>query len=110
VVEEGAAICWASQQKVSLVHSCQLRFSSRFPCATEFEHFAKTANYIYWLATRGGGKRGTEGVGDPPVHMLNKFSGVVSTLWMTLASTCKTGVSSIEGILGGVLPSESSRT
>jgi len=87
-----------SQQNVSRFQSRQLRFSSRLPCATESRHLAKTFFPVSgprykWVA---GGIEKT----NSPVHMLKRFSGfVVSTLWMTLASTCKTGASKEQGML-----------
>jgi hypothetical protein len=65
-----------SQQKVSLFHNLQLKFSNLRPSSNEPAQREKT------------------------VHMLNRFSTLrVSTLWIRPTSTVKTGASSLEGIL-----------
>lgn len=57
-----------SQQKVSLFHNRQLRFSNLLPCSTEPEHLEKTADYISdWHHMR-------HFHINSPVHMLKRFS------------------------------------
>lgn len=69
-----------SQQKVSLFHNLQLKFSSLRPSSNEPAHLEKT------------------------VHMLKRFSTfLVSTLWMRPASTVKTGVFNREGMVSDLL-------
>lgn len=65
-----------SQQKVSLFHSLQLRFSNLRPSSRDPAHRENT------------------------VHMLNRFSTfLVSTLCMRPTSTVRTGASSLEGMV-----------
>jgi hypothetical protein len=66
-----------SQQKVSLFHNRQLRFSNLRPSSSEPAHLENT------------------------VHMLKRFSTLrVSTLWIRPTSTVRTGVFSREGMVG----------
>jgi hypothetical protein len=66
-----------SQQKVSLFHNRQLRFSNLRPSSSEPAHLENT------------------------VHMLKRFSTLrVSTLWISPTSTVRTGVFSREGMVG----------
>lgn len=66
-----------SQQKVSLFHNRQLRFSNLRPSSSEPAHLENT------------------------VHMLKRFSTLrVSTLWIRATSTVRTGVFSREGMVG----------
>jgi hypothetical protein len=65
-----------SQQKVSLFHNLQLKFSSRRPSSKEPEHLEKT------------------------VHMLKRFSTfLVSTLCIRPTSTVRTGALKPEGMI-----------
>ena len=83
-----------SQQKVSLFHSRQLRFSNLRPSSSEPAHLENTANVS---PCHGARSRGV----NSPVHMLKRFSTLrVSTLWISPTSTVKTGVFSREGMVG----------
>jgi hypothetical protein len=69
-----------SQQKVSLFHSLQLKFSNLLPSSRDPAHREKT------------------------VHMLNRFSTLrVSTLCMSPTSTVRTGASNREGMMSNVV-------
>ena len=98
VVQAEMSASSPSQQKVSRFHSRQLRFSSRLPWATESRHLAKTGA-ICGQHTGLGQSRVAEEP-DSPVHMLKRLAGlVVSTLWMTFASTWRTGASKVIGMM-----------
>jgi hypothetical protein len=74
VVELASEI--GSQQKVSLFHNRQLKFSSLRPSSNEPAHLENT------------------------VHMLKRFSTFrVSTLWIRPTSTVKTGAFNLEGMV-----------
>jgi hypothetical protein len=65
-----------SQQKVSLFHNLQLRFSNLLPSSREPAHLENT------------------------VHMLNRFSTLrVSTLCIKPTSTVRTGASNLDGMM-----------
>jgi hypothetical protein len=69
-----------SQQKVSLFHSRQLKFSNLRPSSNEPAHLENT------------------------VHMLKRFSTLrVSTLWIRPTSTVKTGAFNREGMVSSLL-------
>lgn len=69
-----------SQQKVSLFHSRQLKFSNLRPSSNEPAHLENT------------------------VHMLKRFSTLrVSTLWIRPTSTVKTGAVNLEGMVSSLL-------
>jgi hypothetical protein len=82
-----------SQQNVSRFHNLQLRFSKRLPSPNELAHLEKTMRRL-------DNERRSLSKGNLPLHMEYRFSTLrVSTLRMRLASTVKTGVSNIEGML-----------
>lgn len=86
-----------SQQKVSLFHNLQLRFSNLRPSSNEPAHLEKTTLELVRTL-------GPMPVICSPVHMLKRFSTFrVSTLWMRPASTVKTGVVNREGIVSDLL-------
>ena len=100
VVVTGAAISGVVVSSLStscsLCHRRQLRFSNLRPCSTES---AQRENTGEWCGQRRrpDKPRSKEGL---PVHMLYRFAGLaVSTLWMTLASTVKTCVSNLYGMV-----------
>lgn len=83
-----------SQQKVSLFHSLQLRFSSLRPSSNDPAHLEKTSKVVSREISV------SSGADVLPVHMLKRFSTLrVSTLWMSPTSTVSTGASNLEGML-----------
>ena len=86
-----------SQQKVSLFHSLQLKFSSRRPFSRESAHFEKTTQRTP-VSIRP--RSLSRWKGNVLVHIVNKLSTlVVSTFAMSLMLTESTGDARREGIL-----------
>lgn len=86
-----------SQQKVSLFHSLQLKFSSRRPFSRESAHFEKTMQRTPVSIQPRSPSRWE---GNVLVHIVNKLSTlVVSTFAMSLMLTESTGDARREGIL-----------
>jgi hypothetical protein len=86
-----------SQQKVSLFHSRQLKFSNLRPSSNEPAHLENTAHVSLCHG------RNSKEV-HSPVHMLKRFSTLrVSTLWIRPTSTVKTGAFNREGMVSSLL-------
>ena len=83
-----------SQQKVSLFHNRQLRFSNLRPSSSEPAHLEKTANMLVLCSLSQFQRK------HSPVHMLKRFSTLrVSTLWIRPTSTVNTGAVNLEGMV-----------
>jgi hypothetical protein len=83
-----------SQQKVSLFHNRQLKFSSLRPSSNELAHLENTVNTLVLCPLTQFQRE------HSPVHMLKRFSTLrVSTLWIRPTSTVKTGAFNLEGMV-----------